>query len=60
MSSIKEIIEVESRELSDGHRDILHLHREGSFYHAYEWSAFLACSYLHDFKANKRVFKGVK
>ena len=60
MSSIKEIIEVESKELSDGHRDILHLHREGSFYRAYEWSAFLACRYLHEFKANKRVFKGLE
>ncbi len=60
MSSIKEIIEVESKELSDGHRNILHLHREGSFYRAYEWSAFLACRYLHEFKANKRVFKGLE
>ena len=60
MSSIKEIIEAESSELSDGHRDILHLHREGSFYRAYEWSAFLACRYLHEFKANKRVFKGLE
>ena len=60
MSSIKEIIEAESKELTDGHRDILHLHREGSFYRAYEWSAFLACRYLHEFKVNKRVFKGVE
>ena len=59
MSSIKEIIETESRELFNGQRDILHLHQEGSFYRAYEWSAFLACRYLHDFKVNKRVFKGI-
>lgn len=50
MSSIKEIIETELKELSDGHREILHLHRGGSFYRAYEWSAFLACRYLHEFK----------
>lgn len=60
MSSIKEIIETESKEHSDGHREILHLHREGSFYRAYEWSAFLACRYLHEFKVNKRMFKGVE
>ena len=60
MSSIKEIVEVESKELSGGHRDILHLHREGSFYRAYEWSAFLACRYLHEFKVNKRIFMGVE
>ena len=60
MSSIKEIIEAEFKELSDGHRDILHLHREGSFYRAYEWSAFVACRHLHEFKVNKRVFKGLE
>lgn len=32
MSSIKEIIETESKELADVHLDILHLHSEGSFY----------------------------
>ena len=60
MSSIKEIIEAESKELSDGQRANLHLHREGSFYRAYEWSAFLACRYLHEFKVTKRVFKGLE
>ena len=60
MSSIKEIIESESKELFNGLRDILHLHREGSFYRAYEWSAFLSCCYLHDFKVTKRLFKGLE
>ena len=57
--SIKEIIETEARDMSAGHRDILHLHQEGSFFRAYEWSAFLACRYLHEFKVTKRVFKGI-
>ena len=60
MSSIKEIIETEAKELSAGHRDILHLHQEGSFFRAYEWSAFLAFRYLHEFKVTKRVFKGIE
>ena len=60
MSSIKEIIEAESKELAECHHDILHLHREDSFYRAYEWSAFLACRYLHEFKVTKRVFKGIE
>ena len=60
MSSIKEIIEAESKELCDGQRAILHLHRDGSFYRAYEWSAFLAFRYLHEFKVTKRVFKGLE
>lgn len=58
--SIKEIVEQESRLLSEGIRDTLHLHREGSFVRAYEWSAFLACHYLHEFKVTKRVFKGIE
>jgi hypothetical protein len=58
--STKEIVEFETSELAAGHRDVLHLHHEGSFLRAYEWSAFLACRYLHDFKVTKRVFKGVE
>ena len=60
MSLTKEIIETETRELADGNHNILHLHQEGSFLRAYEWSAFLACRYLHEFKVNKRVFKGIE
>ena len=60
MSSTKEIVELEAQELRDGLRDIIHLHRKGSFLRAYEWSAFLACRYLHEFKVNKRVFKGIE
>ena len=58
--STKEIVEFETRDLSSGNRDVLHLHHEGSFFRAYEWSAFLACRYLHDFKVTKRVFKGIE
>ena len=57
--SIKEIVDQESKTLSGGIREVLHLYREGSFYRAYEWSAFLACRYMHDFKVTKRVFKGI-
>lgn len=53
--STKEIVEFETSELAAGHRDVMHLHHEGSFLRAYEWSAFLACRYLHDFKVTKRV-----
>jgi len=37
----------------------LHLWKEGTFMRAYDWSAWLACRYLHDFKANKRQFKDI-
>lgn len=58
MSSIKEIVEQESRQTAAS-RSELHLYREGTFLRAYEWSAFLACRYLHDFKVNKRQFKDI-
>lgn len=59
MSSTKEIVDQESRQTSGSRLDI-HLHREGTFLRAYEWSAFLACRYLHDFKVNKRQFKDIE
>ena len=43
-----------------GERGVIHLHREGSFYRAYEWSAYLSCRYLHEFKVNKRAFNGIE
>ena len=45
--------------LQSGQVRDLHLHREGTFIRAYDWSAWLACRYLHDFKVNKRAFKGI-
>lgn len=38
----------------------VHLHKEGSFLRAYDWSAWLCCRYLHDFKVTKRQFKGIE
>lgn len=58
MSAIKDIAEQERARLQSGMRRELHLWREGSFLRAYEWSAWLACRFLHDFKVNKRQFKG--
>lgn len=45
--------------MQTGHVRDLHLHKEGTFFRAYNWSAWLACRYLHNFKANKREFKGI-
>ena len=44
---------------SGNSRDV-HFHREGTFLRAYDWSAWLCCRYLHDFKVNKRLFKGLE
>lgn len=60
MSVTKEIIEQEFALVASGERNVIHLHREGSFLRAYEWSAFLSCRYLHQFKVNKRMFKGIE
>ena len=39
---------------------VIHLFQEGSFYRAYEWSAWLMCRYLHGFKVTHRRMKGVE
>ena len=39
---------------------VIHLFQEGSFYRAYEWSAWLMCKFFHDFKVTHRHMKGVE
>ena len=48
MSVTKELIEQEERLVQTGHVRELHLHKEGTFLRAYNWSAWLCCCYLHD------------
>lgn len=59
MSITKEIAEQENRR-STADRMELHLWKEGTFLRAYDWSAWLACHYLHEFKVSKRQFKGIE
>ena len=59
MSVTLELIEQEQQQVQAGRLRDVHLHKEGTFLPAYDWSAFLCCRYLHDFKVNKRVFKGI-
>ena len=59
MSVTKELIEQENLQLQTGNYRDVHLHKEGSFLRAYDWSAWLCCHYLHNFKVNKRAFKGI-
>lgn len=59
MSVTKELIEQERQQVQTGNARDVHLHREGTFLRAYDWSAWLCCRYLHDFKVNKRAFKGI-
>jgi len=57
MAKIKDILETESRHETLEQCRVIHLFQEGTFYRAYEWSAWLCVRYIHEFKANKRQFK---
>jgi len=59
MSLTKELIEKERQMVQARQTHDIHLHREDTFLRAYDWSAWLCCRYLHDFKVNKRQFKGI-
>lgn len=59
MSVTKELIEKERLLVQTGHHGDVHLHKEGTFLRAYDWSPWLCCRYLHEFKVNKRAFKGI-
>lgn len=50
MSVTKELIKKEKDLVQAGQVRDLHLHRKGTFIRAYDWSAWLACKYLHDFR----------
>lgn len=59
MATVKEIIEIESQRNLDTEYNEIHLFVEGSFFRAYEWSAWLCCKYLNEFKVLHRQFKGI-
>ena len=55
--AIKEILELENKRKEKGPSGIVYLFPEGTFYRAYEWSAWLACRYINSFKATRRELK---
>ena len=58
MSQLKEILEKE-RERGDMEQcSVVHLFREGTFYRAYEWSAWLFLRYFSELKVTHRLLKG--
>ena len=59
MAQISEILSIEqNRDSSDLQRSI-HLFLDGKFYRAYEWSAWLCCSYINKFQVTHRQVKSV-
>ncbi|MBQ7689702.1 MAG: hypothetical protein IJT30_00680 [Muribaculaceae bacterium] len=58
MAAIKEILEFETACGDREMQRVVHLFQEGSFYRAYEWSAWLMCRFLHEFKVTHRRMVG--
>ena len=60
MAAIKDIVIMEGERSEPRHYSQVHLYQEGSFLRAYEWSAWLLCHYVHEFKATRRAFKDIE
>lgn len=58
MPQIKEILEIEKDRCSIEQCARIHLFQEGTFYRAYEWSAWLCIRYFAELKITHRVLKG--
>ena len=43
---LKEALELERQRDEEGHRDVVYVHRDGKFYHIYEWSAWLIKAFV--------------
>ena len=58
MSQLKEILEKEKERSTLEECAVIHLFREGTFYRAYEWSAWLCLRYFTEMKVTHRLLKG--
>ena len=58
MSQLKEILQKEKERDSVEQCTLIHLFREGTFYRAYEWSAWLCLHYFTELKVTHRLLKG--
>ena len=54
MAQLNDILELERKRISEGPFTTIYLFQEGSFYRAYEWSAWLCCRYISQFKTTRR------
>ena len=54
MSHLNDILEIERNRIENGPPNSVYLFQEGTFLRAYEWSAWLCCRYINDFKVTKR------
>lgn len=58
MPQLKDILEKERERTSQDQSRMLHLFCEGTFYRAYEWSAWLLVRCFPDLKVTHRLLKG--
>ncbi len=58
MANTIEILEIERKRIDTGDFATIHLFVEGSFYRAYEWSAWLCVRYCAELKVTHRLLKG--
>ena len=57
MAQLKEILEIERNRMFNGPYSTIYLFQEGTFFRAYEWSAWLCCRYVNQFKVTRREQK---
>ena len=60
MAKLADILETEQKRADATQLRIVHLFADGTFYRAYEWSAWLCCRYINSFKATKRNNKSCR
>lgn len=60
MAKIGDILDLEKKRGSADEMRSIYLWPDGTFYRAYEWSAWLCVRYIRQFKVTKRMFKALK
>lgn len=55
-----EMLTAEKNRSTKETQQTIHLYAEGTFYHAYEWSAWLCCQFINSFKTTRRENKKAK
>ena len=60
MAKVGDILDLEKKRTTPDELRSIYLWPDGTFYRAYEWSAWLCVRYIRQFKVTKRVFKAIK
>ena len=58
MAQLKDIVEIEHNRKGNASISTIYLFPEGTFYRAYEWSAWLCFRYFTELKVTHRLLKG--